>query len=95
VIGHLLSDAVLPERTAAECPLWLTTEDRHRLDEFAKCAKCHRFYDPKVYSETDWQTWMKKMNQKSKLKTDQAELLKRYLDEYRAGRITGKPEAKP
>lgn len=61
----------------------------------AKCAKCHRFYEPKAYSEPDWQTWMEKMNQKSKLKSEPAHLLKRYLDEYRAGRIAGKPEAKP
>jgi len=61
----------------------------------AKCAKCHRFYEPRAYSERDWQTWMEKMNQKSKLKSEQADLLKRYLDEYRAGRIAGKPEDRP
>jgi len=61
----------------------------------AKCAKCHAFYDPKAYSKTEWPTWLEKMSQKSKLKTDQADLLKRYLDEYRAGRLAGKPEAKP
>ena len=61
----------------------------------AKCAKCHRFYEPKEYSETDWRTWMDKMNQKSKLKSDQADLLKRYLDAYRAGQVPGKPEDRP
>jgi hypothetical protein len=53
----------------------------------AKCAKCHRFYEPKNYSEADWRAWLEKMSQKSKLKTDQAELLTKYLDEYRAGRF--------
>jgi hypothetical protein len=35
------------------------------------------------------------MNKKSKLKAEQATLLNRYLDAYRAGRLPGKPEDKP
>ncbi len=61
----------------------------------AKCAKCHRFYDPLAYSEPGWQAWLEKMNRKSKLKPDQAILLRRYLAAYRAGRLSSKPEAKP
>ena len=61
----------------------------------AKCAKCHRFYEPTNYSEYDWRTWMEKMNKKSKLKGEQAGLLTRYLDAYRAGRLPGKPQDKP
>ena len=61
----------------------------------AKCAKCHRFYDPGNYSEANWQTWMQKMTQKSKLNRRQADLLNLYLDAYRAGRLPGKPEDKP
>jgi hypothetical protein len=57
----------------------------------AKCAKCHKFYEPMKYSEPDWGRWMDKMNAKSKLKPDQDRLLRRYLGEYRAGRI---PKAK-
>ena len=53
----------------------------------AKCAKCHRFYEPKEYSEADWRTWMEKMGRKSKLKPAQSEMLNRYMNEYRAGRI--------
>lgn len=53
----------------------------------AKCAKCHRFYEPKEYSEADWRMWMEKMNRKSKLKPAPGDLLIRYVDEYRAGRI--------
>jgi len=60
----------------------------------AKCAKCHRFYEPKSYAEPDWRVWMEKMNAKSKLKPAQAELLNRYLDAYRGGRLSGKPEDK-
>jgi cytochrome c553 len=58
----------------------------------AKCAKCHRFYEPKNYSEPAWRTWREKMDRKSKLKTEQADLLRRYLDAYRTGRLPGKPE---
>ena len=58
----------------------------------AKCARCHRFYEPKEYSEGDWRMWMEKMNKKSKFKPAQASLLNRYLDAYRAGRVPGKPE---
>lgn len=61
----------------------------------AKCAKCHRFYDPTNYAEPDWRAWMEKMNNKSKLKAEQSSLLNRYLDAYRAGQLPGKPEAKP
>ena len=53
----------------------------------AKCAKCHKFYEPKNYSDADWEVWMGKMSRRSKLKADQEEALKRYLEEYRAGRI--------
>jgi cytochrome c5 len=50
-----------------------------------KCAKCHKFYDPAQYSPGEWDTWMKKMSRKSRLKPGQEELLSRYLGAYRAG----------
>ena len=49
----------------------------------AKCAKCHKFYDPAAYSDQDWEMWMRKMSRKSKLKPDQEALLRRYLGEFR------------
>ena len=61
----------------------------------AKCAKCHRFYEPTNYAASAWQTWMEKMNKKSKLKGEQPDLLTRYLDAYRAGGLAGKPQDKP
>lgn len=60
----------------------------------AKCAKCHQFYEPRDYSVQDWEKWMAKMTRKSKLKDDQAQLLKRYLNAYRSGEFSGKPEDK-
>lgn len=49
----------------------------------AKCAKCHKFYDPAGYSQMDWEAWMRKMSRKAKLKPPQDELLARYLGAFR------------
>lgn len=61
----------------------------------AKCAKCHKFYEPKNYSDGDWSRWMTAMSRKSKLKPEQERALTSYLEEYRAGRMPGKPQDKP
>ena len=50
-----------------------------------KCSKCHELYDPKGYSNEEWDTWMLKMKKKSKLKDEQYELLKSYTASLRAG----------
>ncbi len=50
----------------------------------AKCAKCHKFYDPQAYNQADWDMWMRKMKRKSKLKDEQFQLLCRYLNNIRA-----------
>ena len=50
---------------------------------FAKCAKCHELYNPKVYSDAEWDSWIKKMGKKSKLKPAQLQLLVRYTDALR------------
>jgi mono/diheme cytochrome c family protein len=47
----------------------------------AKCAKCHKFYNPAKYSEADWQMWMTKMSKKSRLKPEQEAALSRYIAE--------------
>ena len=47
----------------------------------AKCAKCHKFYDPAKYSEADWQMWMTKMSKKAKLKPEQEAEVSRYISE--------------
>lgn len=47
----------------------------------SKCAKCHKFYDPAKYSETEWQMWMARMSKKAKLRPDQAEILGRYIED--------------
>ena len=75
-------------------PLTLKEVAAARKMYVAKCAKCHKFYEPTNYSGPDWGTWMEKMSVKSKLKGEQASLLTRYLDAYRAGRLPGKPQDK-
>jgi cytochrome c5 len=54
----------------------------------AKCARCHKFYDPAKYSDAEWHKWMEKMSTKAKLKPEQMELLSRYLDNYRISSST-------
>jgi hypothetical protein len=51
----------------------------------AKCARCHKFYDPAAYNDAEWRNWMMKMSKKSHLKPDQEELLSRYLEGFRRG----------
>ena len=62
----------------------------------AKCAKCHKFYDPAKYSDEDWEMWMKKMSRKARLKPEQAQMLSRYIEEtYRAPKKANEPVQKP
>ena len=56
-----------------------------------KCAKCHKFYDPAPYPDSEWRTWMTKMSKKSRLEPDEAELLTRYLDAARLARRLASP----
>jgi hypothetical protein len=48
----------------------------------AKCVRCHKFYNPAVYSDSEWQRWMRKMSKKAKLDPNQAQLLSRYLGAF-------------
>ena len=57
----------------------------------AKCAKCHKLYDPVEYSDADWNWWMVKMSKKAKLKSAQNELLAGYLETLRKMAATNAP----
>ena len=46
----------------------------------ARCARCHKFYDPGDYTADEWRTWMTKMSKKARLRADQEQLLSRYLE---------------
>src|ERR1051325_3035685 len=62
----------------------------------AKCAKCHKFYDPAKYSDEEWAVWMKKRRKKSKLKPEQEQKLSQYIeDKYRSAAKTNSPASKP
>jgi hypothetical protein len=50
----------------------------------AKCARCHKFYDPAAYADGEWRIWMAKMSKKARLKPDQEQLLSRYLQAFRS-----------
>ena len=52
----------------------------------AKCARCHKLYDPNSYTDAAWRDWMDKMSRKAKLKPDQQELLAKYVDTLRANK---------
>jgi len=60
----------------------------------AKCARCHKFYDPVNYNDAEWHSWMTKMSKKARLKADQEQLLSRYLDTVRAQQAQKKPGPK-
>jgi hypothetical protein len=51
----------------------------------AKCAKCHKLYDPAAYDAAAWNAWMAKMKQKARLTDGDYAALKAYLDSSRAG----------
>jgi len=62
----------------------------------AKCAKCHKFYDPARYPEPEWQMWMAKMSKKSKLDPEQQEMIERYIEEnFRSSARTNGAPGKP
>ena len=51
----------------------------------AKCARCHKFYDPTAYDDTKWNKWMQKMKLKAKLNDVQYQQLTNYVATLRAG----------
>ncbi len=98
--GPLGSDAVVPAPAkaaiAAERAGMRPAEIARAADLYVlKCAKCHKFYDPAVYNDNAWRTWMTKMSKKSRLETDEADLLTRYLDAARQASLLQSPAAKP
>jgi len=52
----------------------------------AKCARCHKFYDPAKYDDRTWNEWMGKMRQKAKLNDEQYAKLSGYLQTLRPTR---------
>jgi hypothetical protein len=48
-----------------------------------KCTSCHKFYPPAKYSQAEWNSWMRKMSRKAKLKPTEEETLRNYLALFR------------
>ncbi len=47
----------------------------------ARCAKCHRMYDPGKYTDAQWQSWMGKMSKKAKLRPEEKQALLDYVEQ--------------
>jgi hypothetical protein len=55
----------------------------------AKCARCHRLYDPTPYSDAEWRMWLTKMSRKAKLTPAQEQELTQYIEN-----VIRKPQSK-
>lgn len=73
--------------TAVAADLTPAETARARKLYAVKCAKCHKFYEPKNYSAADWEKWINLMSRKSKLKPADETLLKEFLAAYRGGKL--------
>ncbi len=73
------ADLPILDSKAAET-VHLTTQEASEARRIytAKCARCHRFYDPASYNETEWHAWIKSMSRKARLTSHQEEVLGRY-----------------
>jgi len=78
---------VLPARASDSSPATGSREfiEAGRKLYTAKCARCHKFYNPANYPDAKWREWMDKMSRKAKLKPDQKEILSEYLETFRKG----------
>jgi hypothetical protein len=90
---HTGSAPVLDEDVARRAGLSPSeVNDANRLYT-AKCMRCHKSYEPAAYSQPEWNSWMIKMRKKAHLGPGQDQLLSRYLDAYRSGRLLSKTNA--
>lgn len=78
VLGFALAGCTGPAR-ATDFPVNDNSPGRKLY--VAKCAKCHKFYDPAKYSDEEWAKWMGKMSMKAKLKPEQEQMLSRYIND--------------
>jgi hypothetical protein len=56
--------SLTPEQGQRAAQLYLTT-----------CARCHKLYDSRRYSEAEWRSWMHKMSRKARLTPEEENLL--------------------
>ncbi|HEY2952879.1 MAG TPA: hypothetical protein VGK40_09865 [Verrucomicrobiae bacterium] len=84
VLVYLVALKLCPVAAASELPS-RELQAAQKL-YIAKCAKCHKFYDPHSYGAADWDLWMEKMRQKARLKPEQFKALSAYLATVRSGK---------
>lgn len=82
----------LPPESARQAGLSAEALQQAATLNAAKCARCHKLYDPRAYSESEWHRWMVKMSKKAHLQSEQEELLTRYFDAIRSA---SKPAEQP
>jgi hypothetical protein len=88
------SKAELPsdgEVAAAVTGFGIGDIEQARKTYLLKCAKCHQFYHPWNYTESEWAGWMTKMAAKSKLTPAEEVSLRTYTEALR--RLP--PDARP
>ncbi len=78
LINLVLVSAALPVGAADPAP------HPGRKLYVAKCGRCHELYDPAKYSREEWAEWLRKMQRKSRLDTNQIAALQDYADAARA-----------
>jgi cytochrome c5 len=55
-----------------------------------KCMRCHKSYEPRIYDQIQWESWMGKMRKKAHLTPEQETLLGRYLGACRSESLVAK-----
>ena len=77
----------MPARAAdsASTPISRESTVAARKLYLAKCAHCHKLYNPANYSDAKWHEWMEKMSKKAKLNPEQKDMLSEYLETLRTG----------
>jgi hypothetical protein len=97
-IGCLLASTQLG-LASDDRPWDAASETKARKLYLLKCAKCHVAYEPNAYTAETWSAWMGKMYARTKLKTDQSELLdefeRRLRQDGRSIKAKGKEKIKP
>jgi hypothetical protein len=68
----------------AQAPKSISTEEpgtpKHLYE--MKCGKCHRLYNPALYSADEWEHWFSKMSKRAHLKAEQTSAISGYIQEF-------------
>ena len=90
--GRIVPDPAVAAVAAEQAGMSVSDIARAADMYVLKCAKCHQFYDPADYGDASWSKWMTKMSRKTKLSSDEDDLLRSYLEAYRKRSTTSAAE---